>query len=267
MNSSSSTKVSISSQGPRHQYTIKVMDPGKKSDYDVKELQGCKKFTSIDEIKKTVSDVDSPVGDIGYISPWHGMKGKKHPLVDEDVVAMYNLYNSKCNVLLWCYVLSTGAAQSGSSGQKRKRGDDEADSAPRSKRVINEKKIQEIEDIITQLKEKHGSKYKVEHLNAWAHLIHLGKHSSLDTPPNYPYFVGRKCAKTPASKDIESHSDPATSSVKANPGTLSPGKRVHLRSECIDQLSRWHSLKESGGITLEEYDELRKNIIGDIGKF
>ena len=143
-------------------------------------------------------------------------------------------------------------AKSGSSGKKRKHSADEADSAPRSKRVINEKKIQEIEDIVTQLKEKHGSKYKVKHLNAWAH---LGKHSSLDTPPNYPYFVGRKSAKTSASKDTESQSDPPTSSAKANPGTLSPGKRVHLRSECIDQLSRWHSLKESGGITSEEYDE------------
>ena len=89
----------------------------------------------------------------------------------------------------------------------------------------------------------------------------------LDTPPNYHYFVGRKSAETPASKDTESQSDPPSSSVKANPGTLSPGKRVHLRSECIDQLSHWHSLKESGGITSEEYDELRKNIIGDIGKF
>ena len=245
------------------------MDPGKKSDYDTKELQGCKKFTSIDEITKTVSDVvDSPVGDIGYISPGHGMKGKKHPLVDEeDIVAMYTLYKGKRNILLWCYLRSAGVTQSGSSGKKRKHDDDGADSAPRSKRVINEKKIQEIEDIVTQLKEKHGSKYKVEHLNAWAHLIHLGKHSSLDTPPNYPYFVGRKCAETPASKDIESQNAPTSSSMKGNPGTLSPGKRVHLRSECIDQLSRWHSLKESGGITSEEYDDLRKNIIGDIGKF
>lgn len=245
------------------------MDPGKKSDYDVKELRGCKKFTSIDEIKKTVSDaVDSPVGDIGYISPGHGMKGKKHPLVDEeDMVAMYTLYKGKRNVLLWCYLRSASVAQGSGSGKKRKHGDDEADSAPRSKRAVNEKKIQEIEDIVAQLKEKHGSKYKVEHLNAWAHLIHLGKHSSLDTPPNYPYFVGRKCAKTPTSKDSESQSDPPTSTEKADPATLSPGKRVHLRSECIDQLSRWHSLKESGGISSEEYDELRKNIIGDIGKF
>ena len=154
--------------------------------------------------RKLSAVVDSPVGDIGYISPGHGMKGKKHPLVDEeDIVAMYTLYRCKHNVLLWCYLCSAGVDQSGSSGKKRKHGD-EADSAPRSKRVINEKKIQEIEDIVTELKEKHGSKYKVEHLNAWAHLIHLGTHSFLDTPP---YFVGRKCAKTPASKDIKSQSD------------------------------------------------------------
>ena len=54
---------------------------------------------------------------------------------------------------------------------------------------------------------------------------------------------------------------------KAGASCLSPGKHVHLRSECIDQLNRWHSLKESGGISSEEYEEFRKNIIGDIGKF
>lgn len=105
---------------------------------------------------------------------------------EEDIEAMYTLYTCKHNVLLRFYLRSTSVAQSGNNGEKRKHSADEADSAPRSKRVINEKKIQEIEDVVTQLKEKHGSKYKVEH--AWAHLIHLGKHFSLDTPPNYPYF-------------------------------------------------------------------------------
>ena len=37
------------------------------------------------------------------------MKGKMHPLVDEDVVAMYMLYKGKHNVLL-CYLHSTGVA-------------------------------------------------------------------------------------------------------------------------------------------------------------
>ena len=38
-----------------------------------------------------------------------------------------------------------------------------------------------------ELKEKHGSKYTVERLNAWAHMNNMGKHSSKDDPPDLPF--------------------------------------------------------------------------------
>ena len=62
---------------------------------------------------------------------------------------------------------------------------------------------------------------------------------------NTPYF-GR-------SKKI---SDPSSS--------MSPGKRINLRSECIDQLNKWHGLLEKGAISQTQYDEFKKKIIGDI---
>ena len=118
------------------------------------------------------------------------MKGKKHPLVDEDdVIAMYTLYKGKRNVLLWCYLLSTGVAYSSNCVKKRKRVDDEVEAAPKSKRVINQKKIQEVEDIVAQLKEKHGNEFKVEHLNAWAHLIHIGNIPLLILHPTIPTLL------------------------------------------------------------------------------
>lgn len=48
---------------------------------------------------------------------------------------------------------------------------------------------------------------------------------------------------------------------KTNSSVLLPGKRVQLHSQCIDQLSRWHSLKQEGGISAEEYEQLGKNIL------
>ena len=44
------------------------------------------------------------------------MKGKKHPLVDEEDIAA--MYTGKRNVLLWCYLRSASVVQSGSSGKK-----------------------------------------------------------------------------------------------------------------------------------------------------
>ena len=63
--------------------------------------------------------------------------------------------------------------------------------------------------------------------------------------PNKPYFgVTKK----------------ATASVS---GAVSPGKRIHLQSECINQLTKWHKLMNDGVITLEEYQDMHKTILGD----
>ena len=119
---------------------------------------------------------------------------------------------------------------------------------------------------------KHGSRYKIEHLNAWARLIHVGKHCSYDSPPNYPYFTGHKHSQASSKRNSQLSSKDnkgasASNSEKADPSVLSPGKRVQLHSQCIDQLSHWLSLKQEGGISAEEYEQLRKNILGEIGKF
>ena len=44
----------------------------------------------------------------------------------------------------------------------------------------------------------------------------------------------------------------------------SPTKRVGLRAQCIDQLSKWHPLLVAGGIDQAQYDELKDTILGDI---
>ena len=107
---------------------------------------------------------------------------------------------------------------------------------------------------MSDLKAKHGTQYSVEKLNAWAHLIHIGKHESHDTPPDLPYFVGR--VKKKGNSTAPSHEMPLP--------CMSPGKRINLRSECMDQLSKWHLLLEKGAITQNQYDEFQKKIIEDI---
>ena len=63
------------------------------------------------------------------------------------------------------------------------------------------RKLSEVKLAVKQLKDKHGSKYSIEQLNAWAHMISVGKHCSFEDPPNLPYFVGKAsfrifCAST-----------------------------------------------------------------------
>ena len=49
--------------------------------------------------------------------------------------------------------------------------------------------------------------------------------------------------------------------------TISPAKRVALRTQCIEQLERWHQLLEKGGINKEQYDELQDSILSEIKRY
>ena len=106
--------------------------------------------------------------------------------------------------------------------------------------------------------EKHEKDYSVEKYNCWAHMIHVGKHTSYDMPPDLPYFRGTKKPRT-------QESDSSSSSQPSPPTVITfPSKRVNLRGECIDQLDKWHSLLEKGAISQSQYDEMQKAIMKDI---
>ena len=108
------------------------------------------------------------------------------------------------------------------------------------------------------LREKHASKHSVEQLNAWAHMIQMGKHASTEEPPALPYF-GKARAPDKGSPEVG-----AQSILSSSPQPLSPGKRITLRSERIDQLGKWHSLLEKGVIIKTKYEELQETILGDM---
>ena len=118
-------------------------------------------------------------------------------------------------------------------------------------------KLQEVEKIVEELKEKHAASYNIKKLNAWAHLLHMGKHDSYETPPNLPYF----------GKGGDGMKD-KRKSQKTQPVQISssPSKRLGLRGECIEQLSKWHTLLEKGAISVQQYDELKETIMGNLFK-
>lgn len=81
-------------------------------------------------------------------------------------------------------------------------------------------------------------------------------------PPDLPFFrQGHKKTTSPPSLEPSSSAGIATSSTSM---AVSPGKRVSLRSECINQLEKWHSLLGKGIITQNKYDDLQKAILNDM---
>ena len=106
--------------------------------------------------------------------------------------------------------------------------------------------MSEVEEIVSKLKEKHGEKYTPVQLNCWANMGQYLIRMNLWTHHKKKSFIGKK-----RSADA--------------PGVF-PGKRITLRSECIDKLDKWHNLKECG-VTTEEYDDLQKAILTVFKKF
>lgn len=179
-------------------YTIKVVNPLRKSDYVVWRLRGLPQFTMLDDIKlKLCECLDIGIEELGYISTGHGLKGKLNPLsCDEDLTDMYAEYKGKRDILLWCStpVEHNKSDASACRCKKRSLNFDESEEAPQpqSKKQVCAQKIKDVEAIASALKEKHGSAYSVEQFNAWAHMIHMCKHTSSEVPPALLYFGTQK---------------------------------------------------------------------------
>ena len=225
------------------------MDCKRKSNFEVLQLKTRLKFKRLDDIKQQVLEdlkdkVSEPLSQIGYIEPGHGLRGKQRWLAsDDDLDKMYEMYK-KGEITLWCF--------GGSKEDIRKRtlSEDDANSNKRSRYECHmADKMAEVDKIQDELREKHSGKYSEEQLRSWAHLIQMKKHESLEKAPDKPFWRTKKAA------DLR-----RTSSV-------SPGKRISLRGQCVDQLLKWHELLEKGAITKEQYDDFHATIMEDVKKF
>lgn len=98
--------MTISPTRPVINYSVKVFNPARKSDYVIRRIRGIPKFTTVDDLKaKLCEELKIDIEEMGYISPGHGLKGKLNPLTsNEDLEDMYAEYDSKHTreIMLWC---------------------------------------------------------------------------------------------------------------------------------------------------------------------
>ena len=133
----------------------------------------------------------------------------------------------KKTITLWFY---TNGAKKG----KRSRSPIEVETAKcaKNRTLAHSEKAEEVETIFKEMNENHTGTYTEEKLRAWAHLIHMDKHKSYSQPPDMPYF--KKASKP--------------SCVSDSITLISPSKQLTMRSAYIEQMDKWHSLLQKGGI-------------------
>ena len=98
-------------------------------------------------------------------------------------------------------------------------------------------------------------------------MINSGKWSSYEEPPDFPFFKKAKRDRSgQQAKECENVDKQTETSSPVQAGnSASPMKRLNMRTQCIDQLGKWHVLLESGAISQSQYEEM-SSIIDDMKK-
>jgi len=217
-------------------YSVMII-PKKKNEFIIEKVHGVtRKFPSLDELKSNVFKYIPAT--YGYIEPGHGSKGKRRWLTSEnDVTEMYNIYNGRKEILLWCSK------------------ENHLKSVPKHLSYEGHiDKMAEVETIEEKLRKKHKDVYTEEQLRCWVHLIQMKKHTSYDEAPNKPFWKVSKVLTDKGKGDKSS-------------STVSPSKSVSLRGQCVTQLLQLHQLLERGGITQQQYDDMQGAIMVEVKKF
>lgn len=258
-----------STPGVHLEYSVKVINPSKKCEYEVHKLRIDRQFSSVVDLKQQLMNSlqkhvpESTNFHVGYIEPGkQGIRGKSRWIfTEEDLADMYSAYAGKSEIILWCDGRRTDKASEATRKRAGRDLDESTIAAKKSRSSLSEtqsKKLSDVQVIYEELSEKHRGNYSDEQLRTWAHLIQMGKHSSYEKPPDKPFFRGAKLKKSG-----EGSPKKATTQCES---AISPLRRANLRTAYMSQVKQWHDLLEAGAITIQEYEEHKNKILGDLHK-
>ena len=111
------------------------------------------------------------------------------PNIGELIFRLIHCAQTTKNILLWCDGNQADDTTTRLSESRKRKCSPEV---PVSKRKQTESDVTEI---VSQLKEKHGSKYSLPQLRLWARMVISGNHESTDDPPRIPAIVGVESKK------------------------------------------------------------------------
>ena len=258
--SSSSPKPSVTEDtidcSDNLQYSVKVIPNAlRKSNFTIEKLRDCdERFSDVSDLKAKLQELflkETGEIDVGYIEPGHGARGKLRWLSNSaDLEDMYTLFSikNKNEILLWC------CPKKNEVQVQRLKTTAGGNSKAPTQHQEHISRLEEVDNIFQQLRRKHND-FSDEQIRTWAHMISMHRHDSYEVPPDKPFFRKRK------------NESKSSNTLSVGDNGVSPGKKLSLRSECIDQLHKWHELYERGAISKEQYEEFQGSILTDMKKF
>ena len=211
-------------------------------------------------IKDRFSDDIKTIFDVGYIQGTNVIRIRSK----EDLLETWAEIRKSKNTSLWC----DGLIESSTSSKRKRKlvlEDEDEDEQPRKKRNTDEK----VQEVVNDLKNKHGSKYSVMQLRIWAELLVSELYFSLEDPPhNNSMFekVGtggnRKISKadSPVARVVAEAASAISHALSGSKigqpvaaAGHSPAKLIESRSKLYKQLSELQNLKSMGVLDDIEY--------------
>ena len=198
----------------------------------------------IEELKEHVPN--SMTFNVGYF------EGRKH-----DLKVMYSKYPSS-DITIWC-----DGWQDESIRGKRKRDDSSVSSLKHKERE------EEVDDIFSELKEKHSDNYGNPKLHLWAQMISSNLHDSLEDPPNIPVFQASTPKRQKTSDSITSAINGAAvalANVLKGDVTSSSEQAILSSTEKVVDLRRknLNNFNLSKTFSKKEFEEQKSTIINGI---
>ena len=222
---------------------------------------------------------------VGY---FYGKQSAKRWLItQEDIDEMYE--SGKNKLLLWADARST-IDEASSKGHKRKHESSNCSFVSKRQQIESE-----VDDVVSELKEKHSSMYSLPQLRLWARSIISGNHDSKDEPPNLPAITGlgpkrpkkqsfgdalaeaassfASAIRAPEIRQsggpnavVLSGGNPTKVSESERPVCLYPGRVTELRSKKLQELKELQYLLEHNILTNEEFAEQKALVLASLRK-
>ena len=264
-----------------YKYRVRIINPRAKKESITIDWHGVtEKFETVLQLKqKLINTLSSHVPPLSVIDTFnvryfHGRPQTKSWMVaEEDLQAMYAGARDK-DVLLWC------DGKDSSTGRKRKSlSRDEEDMPSSSKHSTSfATEEEELEKHVSELQEIHGDKYDYGEYKIWARMIKNRQWKDKDTPPNLPMIrgkAGRKgktdvvdtlaTAAVAIIKALQPNARPkspvATIAHASTADGMSPGKKVQLRSQYLNQLKEIQNLRNENVLTADEFQAEKDTIL------
>ena len=167
--------------------------------------------------------------------------------------------HSSDNVTLWCMGVSEkhrrGKHRCDYSDSNSEYDSDDtrqcSQSKSKRKKTKHEEKLERVDELVDELKAKHGTTFTNIQYRVWAETIEAQNHSSMDSPPTGSFFK---------SQGRKSNVSTSTSGTPGTNNTLTPQKVAHLRSTYIQQIEL-HDLETCGAITNDHFVKQRDPLL------